>query len=440
MVPGGFGDDGLMGSALAVPVSEGGRYQMRRSSDSLGYGLFGQSLPFPIKVTGVVVCLVVSLSACETPETGTGQGSGLSTTEASAARPMIDPPGPIGASPLPRATVGDSYVFDNPRERWTVESVEDDRVTWKSDQGARRVTSTDPLMPSIESAAPGVGEVTRIVQSQTGTLWPLAVGNESSFVVAVGMEQPPYSQSLAWNCRVVGVSRIEVPAGTFNTHKVACARSDGLRLNTYHSPTVGYFVKREVTTADQQSETRSLLAFNNAASAAVSPHLAGAPPPSTAPAAPAHATPLAPPADPAGGGPSSAQAAPSVMVPPPSATPAPSATISPPVVTAPRVRMPAPAPAPASAAPAGSGGWTGGAGVRLASFRTAAAAQSGWTKLQATYPAVLGSLSPRIVPVNLGAQGTYHRLYAGPFSTAQQARGVCGKIQEMGSVCDVKTF
>jgi len=347
---------------------------------------------------------------------------------------MIDPPGPIGASPLPRASVGDSYVFDNPRERWTVESVQGDRVTWKSDQGARRVTSTDPLMPSIESAAPGIGDVTRIVQSQTGALWPLAVGNESSFVVAVGMEQPPYSQSLAWNCRVVGVSRIEVPAGTFNTHKVACARSDGLRLNTYHSPTVGYFVKREVTTADQQGETRSLLAFSNAASAAASPQVAGAPPPSAAPAAPVRATPLAPPADPAGASPAPVQAAPSVMIPPPNTTPAPSAAPSPPVATAPSVRAPAPA------APSGSGGWTGGSGVRLASFRTTAAAQSGWTKLQASYPALLGNLSPRIVPVNLGARGTYHRLYAGPFGTTQQARGICGKIREMGSVCDVKTF
>ncbi|KAA5607604.1 hypothetical protein F1188_02265 [Roseospira marina] len=366
-------------------------------------------------------------------------------TAASAAAPMVDPAGPIGASPLPRATVGDTYVFDNPQERWTVVAVDDDRVTWESDQGASRVTQVDPLMPSIESAAPGFGQVTRIIQSQTGALWPLAVGNESSFVVAVGMEQPPYSQSLAWNCRVVGVSRIDVEAGTFNTHKVACARSDGLRLNTYYAPTAGYFVRREVTTADQQQETRSLVSFDNAASAAASPDMANAPRPDTAPAAPVRATPLAPQSE--GGAssgatpsaPAAMPAVPSAMPPadtPSASTPAP----APAPVAAPAPTRAAPAAtAAASASAPPSGGWSG-AGVRLASFRSEAAARSGWAKFQTAYPNLLSGLSPRLQRVDLGAQGTYQRLYAGPFESPQRARGLCGKIEEMGSVCDVKTF
>ncbi|WP_170294921.1 SPOR domain-containing protein [Roseospira navarrensis] len=415
---------------------------MTRSSDSWGHGPAGRSRPMSATVAGGVLAvgLAISLGACETRDDGGTQGA--ATTEASAASPMIDPTGPIGASPLPRMTVGDTYVFDNPRERWTVQSVTEDRVTWTSDQGATRVTSGNPLMPSLESSAPSIGQVTRIVQSQTGSLWPLAVGNETSFVVAVGMEQPPYSQSLAWNCRVVGVSRIEVPAGTFNTHKVACARSDGLRLNTYHAPTVGYFVRREVTTADQRTETRSLVSFDNAASAAASPMTAGGPPPATAPAASVEATPLAPP--PGEGGtarpsaPAPVMGAAPVRAPDPApAAPRPSAASAPAPAPAPVAAAPAPSPSPASAVPAS--GWRG-AGVRLASFGSAQAARTGWSKFQAAYPQLLQGLTPRLDPVDLGDRGTWHRLYAGPFESAAQARGLCGRISEMGDVCDVKTF
>jgi cell division septation protein DedD len=380
---------------------------------------------------GGTLCLAVSVAACETTDDGAGPSEQMVSTAASADSPMIDPAGPIGASPLPRVSVGDTYVFDSPRERWTVESVGDDRVVWESDQGGRRVTSNDPLMPSMESSAPGVGQVTRIVQSQTGSLWPLKVGNESSFVVAVGMERPPYSQSLAWNCRVVGVSRVDVPAGTFNTQKVACARSDGLRLNTYYAPTVGYFVKREVTTADNQQGTRSLVAFDNAASAAASPAMAGGPAPETAPPAPVETTPLAPP-------PGAAPAAPPPAA-APAATPAPTPAANP---AANPMPQPAPAPQPAAAsapAPAPAGAWTG-SGVRLGSYRTEGAARTGWTKFQAAYPALLGRLSPRIEPVTLEGKGQYHRIYAGPFASAAEARSLCGKIEEMGSVCDIRTF
>jgi len=42
--------------------------------------------------------------------------------------------------------------------------------------------------------------------------------------------------------------------------------------------------------------------------------------------------------------------------------------------------------------------------------------------------------------VTLDGRGTFHRLYAGPYASADEARALCGRIPEMGSVCDVKVF
>jgi hypothetical protein len=67
-------------------------------------------------------------------------------------------------------------------------------------------------------------------------------------------------------------------------------------------------------------------------------------------------------------------------------------------------------------------------------------ARTGWSNFQSAYPGLLGDLSPRMERVDLGDKGTYYRVYAGPFPSAPAARDLCGKIPEMGSVCDVKTF
>ncbi|SDE58311.1 SPOR domain-containing protein [Rhodospira trueperi] len=359
------------------------------------------------------LCLMVALSACETPpKAGGGE-------DQAGPRHVVDPVGRIGQAPLPTYAVGDQYVFDNPEETWTIRDVGDDTITWDSDLGGMRVTPRDPLMPSLLSGSPDVGTVTREVRQKAGSLWPLSIGNEASFLVSVSMEGRP-AQSLAWNCRVVGTTRTEVPPGSFNTYKVACVRSDGLRLYTYHSPTVGYFVRREVTTSDEQQQTRSLLAVSNGRITARG--IPDAPAPVAAPAAPAQSTPL-----PAPDG--------------ASATPDASTPVAP---TAPLAATPAPAPAPQPVAQpattaAAPGAWAG-AGVRVGSFRTMEGARTGWANFQSAYPGLLGDLSPRIERVDLGDKGTYYRVYGGPFPSASAARDLCGQIPEMGSVCDVKTF
>lgn len=367
--------------------------------------------------------LALALTGCETTQTGGGAAS-----SAQASGPIVDPPGSLAPASIPAYSVGDRYVFDAPREVWTIKGVASDEIRWSSDMGGQRVTPRDPLLPSLRTTTADVGEISREITNRTGSLWPLSVGNESNYVVNVDM-QDRGAQALAWSCRVVGTDRVQVPAGTFNTYKVACARSDGLRLNTYYSPTVGYFVRREVTTAEGQTQTRSLLEVSNAAVNAARARQASQPQepaPQAAPATPAQTAPLPPPDG--GGGPSqpTAQSLPAAQPPQPmtQAAPAP---------------QPAVQTSPATYTPAPTGPWAG-AGVRLASYSSAQGADAGWSRLQASYPNLLGRLAPRVETVSLGSRGTFHRLYAGPFASAAEARGLCGRISEMGSVCDVKLF
>ncbi len=362
-----------------------------------------------------LVGVALALAGCESGGTGAAAPADGPVTQAG---PIIDPQGPFGPARLPSYAAGDRYVFDNPREVWTIKAVGAESVTWSSDRGGERVTPRDPLLPSLRTATPDVGRITRAIQDRSGELWPLSVGNESNYVVAVEVEGQG-SQALAWSCRVVGTDRVQVPAGTFNTYKVACARSDGLRLNTYYSPTVGYFVRREVTTAERETQTRSLVAVDNRAVADA--RQPGDPTPAAAPAAPARSEPLPPPAR--------TSNVPQNQALPPASAPQP----------APAASMPASA-APASVpAPAPAGAWTG-AGVRLASYSSRQTAERGWERLRSSYPALLGQRAPRLETVTLDGRGTFHRLYAGPYASADEARALCGRIPEMGSVCDVKVF
>lgn len=442
-----------------------------------------------LAVTGSLV-----LGACEgSGDAATDGAEGASAAPASAVSTVTASSTALGPAPLPVYSVGDTYVFDSPRETWTITQVTEEKVAWESDLGGTRQTTVDPLLPSLRSAAPEIGAVTRIITEKQGDLWPLVVGNETTFVVAAGMDQPPYSQSLRWSCRVVGTNLVTVPAGSFNAYKVACARSDGLRLNTYHAPAVGYFVRREVSTAENQGQARSLVAYKNGTGdrliAARPPGPADMNPLNTAPRTAAEVRPL----EPIGGGtgagaasasspgsapspapspalapsssPASADGGPRPLVPPHETppqgtppqgtqpageatawpvqrTPRPAADAAAPASTPGAAMAPAPSSRVASApvpAAAGAGAWSG-AGVRLASFGSAAAADSGWATFRAAYPGLLGALSPRIEHVQIEGRGTFHRLYAGPFATKTEARALCGKISEMGQTCDVRTF
>ena len=82
-----------------------------------------------------------------------------------------------------------------------------------------------------------------------------------------------------------------------------------------------------------------------------------------------------------------------------------------------------------------------GFGLHIASFRTPERALRAWQELQAMHGDVFGTLSPRIVPIDLGADGgKFFQLYAGPIPGREAAQLLCGDIERRNLYCAPTIF
>jgi hypothetical protein len=147
--------------------------------------------------------------------------------------------------------------------------------------------------------------------------------------------------------------------------------------------------------------------------------------------------------------PGQAAAAPTPIVPEPQtqqAAPAPAEAAPAPATTAEKPAEPAPAPAapkaaeptqtaaaPASPSVAPTAG--GNSRIQLAAVKSAAAANTQWTKLQKAHPALLGALSLNVQKVQVNG-ATYYRIQAGPLSRTQ-AKDLCSKLKAQKQDCIV---
>lgn len=101
---------------------------------------------------------------------------------------------------------------------------------------------------------------------------------------------------------------------------------------------------------------------------------------------------------------------------------------------------PEPAPEPDPVAPDPEGGVSLFHAIHLASYRSEEHAISGWASLQALFPGLLESRTPRFEEADLGSRGVFLRLKAGPFDTAAEARSACLQIEAAGGWCAVTDF
>ncbi len=105
---------------------------------------------------------------------------------------------------------------------------------------------------------------------------------------------------------------------------------------------------------------------------------------------------------------------------------------------------PPPPPKPVVAqpvAPVTSGSDTASSGpkpaVHLASYRSADAANRGWTQVKRANPSLFGNLQSEVSRVNLGAgKGVFYRLMAGPFKTQADAERVCRELKAKKQFCE----
>ncbi len=113
---------------------------------------------------------------------------------------------------------------------------------------------------------------------------------------------------------------------------------------------------------------------------------------------------------------------------PPSSEPSPVTSVSASLPAAWAGRAPPP---PEPALSAGSGGFV----IHLASYRTPEAAASGWRRLRKAYANLLGKLDHGIVEVDLGAEGRFYRLQAGPLKNRDEAEALCARLKSRDLYC-----
>ena len=70
--------------------------------------------------------------------------------------------------------------------------------------------------------------------------------------------------------------------------------------------------------------------------------------------------------------------------------------------------------------------------VQLASVPSVADAEREWTRLQAAYPALLGSRAIEVDAAEIGGRGTFYRLRTGPFADRDAARLLCRELNTAG--------
>jgi len=95
------------------------------------------------------------------------------------------------------------------------------------------------------------------------------------------------------------------------------------------------------------------------------------------------------------------------------------------VTVTPVVATPAVGPAPAA------GGFT----AHVASYKTEAAARTGWAQLRGRVPD-LASVEPQVLPVEVQDKGTWYRLTAGRFASRDQTAGFCAALKGVVAYCN----
>jgi hypothetical protein len=74
--------------------------------------------------------------------------------------------------------------------------------------------------------------------------------------------------------------------------------------------------------------------------------------------------------------------------------------------------------------------------IHLASYRSTKQAERGWAQLKRAHNNILGELRHTVMEINLGSKGIFFRLIAGPFSSGDEAKGVCRKLKSRRQFCD----
>jgi hypothetical protein len=132
--------------------------------------------------------------------------------------------------------VGTQLVVNDQGERvtWKKVAVTDKGSVWQGSNGCKYTSpGSNPFAPAVtfENCYGNTG--TQTIQSKSGSLFPLEVGNQASWEVTGQDEQ--YNWSTTRRCQVSDEVNLTVPAGNYDAYKVVC-RDDWSTRTFYYAP------------------------------------------------------------------------------------------------------------------------------------------------------------------------------------------------------------
>ena len=167
---------------------------------------------------------------------------------------------PPAAKPSYRS--GQRFTYSDGRVMQVLSS-QGDEVVWRGTDGGSYRADRNFVVPRLSSSS---SSYQRAVVNDADALWPLQVGKGDRLRVVRSSLAADGSRTVSpartYNCRVSGTERLSVPAGSFDTFRVQCARysSSGKRLIEtkvwHYAPSLGHVVRYE--TIERKSGRRDI--------------------------------------------------------------------------------------------------------------------------------------------------------------------------------------
>ena len=148
---------------------------------------------------------------------------------------------------------GDTFVFNNPSEVWTVTGVTGESVTWESPSGNFMRTSALTFLPPLEwGGGASVSDSGRRELSELtigAGVEDFKPGSTYSFTETRHNDRPPTMNITNWTCTLGEQEEIVVPAGKTSAIPIICSQNGLQRLLVNYSPNLGYIVRHVLSTA-----------------------------------------------------------------------------------------------------------------------------------------------------------------------------------------------
>jgi len=132
--------------------------------------------------------------------------------------------------------VGTTLVVSDQDERvtWQKTAVTEQGSVWQGSDGCKYTSyNSNPFAPAVTFENCDGNTGTQKIQSKSGSLFPLKVGNTASWKL-IGKDQQYNWNTTRW-CRVSDEVNLSVPAGSYDAYKVVC-RDDWNTRTFYYAP------------------------------------------------------------------------------------------------------------------------------------------------------------------------------------------------------------